>query len=245
MIRDRRPLPVQVRDEVLESIRDQRLKVGERLPSEPELAERTGVARTTVREALKLLQKEGFLEVRPGQGWFVAPLSAFEPIERPITRLESVTDMLRSLGLPVTERLLGVTVRRPSAEEAGALELTDSADVVQVQRVRLLEDGTPLVLSSAVFPREVAPPSLDGVDWSCSILQTLEGWGHRIEASAAQIQAAGLPTPMARQVGLASGTPCLILTQRNVSESGRSILYSRDYYRGDRFTFNVFRRRES
>ena len=244
MIRDRRPLPVQIRDELLESIRDQRLVVGDRLPSEPELAERTGVARTTVREALKLLQKDGLIEVRPGQGWYVAPLSALAPIDRPITRLESVTDMLRSLGLPVTERLLGVTVRMPTAEEAEALDLSNGLDVVQVQRLRLLEDGTPLVLSSAAMPRDLLPDSPEGIDWSRSILEILDGWGHRIVASVAQIQAGGLPTTLARRVSLPPGTPCLILTQRNVSESGRCVLYSRDHYRGDRFSFNVFRRRD-
>jgi GntR family transcriptional repressor for pyruvate dehydrogenase complex len=47
------------------------LKVGERLPSERELAERLGVGRNSVREAIKVLEATGLLESRIGEGTFV------------------------------------------------------------------------------------------------------------------------------------------------------------------------------
>lgn len=45
-----------------------RLKPGEKLPAEPELAARFGVSRTVLREALKVLELSGYLEVRRGYG---------------------------------------------------------------------------------------------------------------------------------------------------------------------------------
>lgn len=47
------------------------LKPGDRLPSEPELASKWGVGRTSVREALKMLVALGVLEVRRGAGTYV------------------------------------------------------------------------------------------------------------------------------------------------------------------------------
>ncbi len=44
---------------------------GDRLPPERELASRLGVGRTTVREALKLLQLSGLLEARRGDGTYL------------------------------------------------------------------------------------------------------------------------------------------------------------------------------
>ncbi|MGR3793837.1 FadR/GntR family transcriptional regulator [Vannielia sp. SX4] len=48
------------------------LRPGERLPAERELAERMGVSRPSLREALGALQEKGLLEARAGAGVFVA-----------------------------------------------------------------------------------------------------------------------------------------------------------------------------
>ena len=64
------------------------LRPGERLPSERDLAERLGVSRPSLRDALSELQESGLLEARAGSGIFVAEVlgSAFSPA---LTRLFS------------------------------------------------------------------------------------------------------------------------------------------------------------
>ena len=52
-------------------IRKGGLKIGDKLPSEPELAESLGVSRSSVREGVKVLSSFGVLEVRKGLGTFV------------------------------------------------------------------------------------------------------------------------------------------------------------------------------
>lgn len=49
--------------------------VGSRIPIEPELAEQTGVGRSTVREAVRSLASIGMLETLPGRGTFVRSAS--------------------------------------------------------------------------------------------------------------------------------------------------------------------------
>lgn len=53
-------------DQVRLLIRQQRLNPGDRLPAERELCERFGVSRVTVREALRVLEANGLLEIRVG-----------------------------------------------------------------------------------------------------------------------------------------------------------------------------------
>ena len=57
------------------------LRPGERLPSERDLAERLGVSRPSLRDALADLQDQGLLVARAGSGIFVADVlgSAFSP----------------------------------------------------------------------------------------------------------------------------------------------------------------------
>lgn len=51
-----------------EELESGRLKPGEKLPAEPELAAQFGVSRTALREALKVLELSGYLEIRRGYG---------------------------------------------------------------------------------------------------------------------------------------------------------------------------------
>lgn len=57
------------------------LRPGERLPPERDLAERMGVSRPSLRDAIGDLQKAGLLSARPGAGIYVADVlgSAFAP----------------------------------------------------------------------------------------------------------------------------------------------------------------------
>jgi GntR family transcriptional regulator, transcriptional repressor for pyruvate dehydrogenase complex len=57
---------------VRELIEGGRLQPGERLPAERELAERLGVSRIPVREAMRTLAAQGLIEIRHGQGTFVS-----------------------------------------------------------------------------------------------------------------------------------------------------------------------------
>lgn len=54
-----------------EYLQQEQVKPGDRFPTEKELCTTLGVGRGTVREAVKVLVSQGFLEIRPGLGTFV------------------------------------------------------------------------------------------------------------------------------------------------------------------------------
>jgi GntR family transcriptional regulator, transcriptional repressor for pyruvate dehydrogenase complex len=64
-----------VSEEIIGQVRDLitsgRLKVGDRLPAERELATTLQVGRSTVREAIRAMESLGILEARPGEGTFL------------------------------------------------------------------------------------------------------------------------------------------------------------------------------
>jgi GntR family transcriptional repressor for pyruvate dehydrogenase complex len=72
-------------EEIVRQIRamiaEGRLKSGDRLPPERELAEKFVVSRTSVREALRALESLGFIEIRPGEGTFVRDISVESLVE--------------------------------------------------------------------------------------------------------------------------------------------------------------------
>lgn len=67
-----KPLPEQVAERITQLIVEDAYRPGHKLPNEYILAERLGVGRSTVREAIKSLASRNILEVRHGSGTYVS-----------------------------------------------------------------------------------------------------------------------------------------------------------------------------
>ena len=65
-------LPEKLADKIIQLILDEGLTQGDRLPNETVLVERLGAGRSSVREAVKLLQSRNIVRVRQGSGTYVA-----------------------------------------------------------------------------------------------------------------------------------------------------------------------------
>jgi GntR family transcriptional repressor for pyruvate dehydrogenase complex len=76
----------QVADHIEDLVSTGKLQVDDRLPPERDLAEKLGVARGVVREAVKVLDARGLVRVEPGRGTFVTEGSA-ESISEHVSRL--------------------------------------------------------------------------------------------------------------------------------------------------------------
>ena len=66
-----RSAAAQIADQIVLAIKEERLKAGDRLPPEREQAERFGVSRPTIREALAALELAGMVESHQGRGTVV------------------------------------------------------------------------------------------------------------------------------------------------------------------------------
>jgi len=103
------------------------LRPGERLPSERDLAERLGVSRPSLREALGTLQEDGLVESRAGAGVFVADVlgSAFSPA---LIRLFAAHDEAVFDYLSFRRDLEGLAAERAARHASG----TDLAVIASV-----------------------------------------------------------------------------------------------------------------
>lgn len=120
--------PSRVSDEIVKQLRDGilsgRLKAGERLPSERDLAQELEVSRVAVREALRKLENSGFICIRHGAtgGAFVQELT-FDHLNRSFVDLFlaekiSIEELyqVRLLIEPEIARLAAQNVTREHAE---------------------------------------------------------------------------------------------------------------------------------
>jgi DNA-binding FadR family transcriptional regulator len=109
----RLPLYQQLQTLICNYIADNKLRPGDPIPSEGELAERFGVGRNSVREAVKSLQVLGVLESRPGSGLFVREFS-LDPIVESLPYailvdyrdLDCILDVRRIIEIGMAEQVV-------------------------------------------------------------------------------------------------------------------------------------------
>jgi GntR family transcriptional regulator len=237
----RRPLAHGVRDDLLRYIQEHGLRPGDQAPTEAQTSALFGVSRSTAREALRLLEQDGVIDVRHRRGRFVSAAGALR-VERPINRFESVTEMVQSLGLQATSAVLSVTEEAASENEATSLSLEPGAAVIRLVRLRY-SDERPLIYSVDTVPRDCLPGPVGHRDWTGSLTLGLAAEGHLIVSSAARLRAVELPEAVEERYHLHDLGPWLLVEETCICRSGRKVLYAEDYHRGAAIAFNVIRRR--
>lgn len=85
---NKRLLGAQIEEELMNFILQTPVEIGQKIPNEFELAEKFGVGRSTIREAVKGLVSKGILEVRRGSGTYVVSTSSPEEDPLGLSRLE-------------------------------------------------------------------------------------------------------------------------------------------------------------
>jgi GntR family transcriptional regulator, transcriptional repressor for pyruvate dehydrogenase complex len=127
-------------------IAEGRLKSGDRLPPERDLAEKFLVSRTSVREALRALESLGLIEIRPGEGTFVRQISVealIEPLAIALlSQREAIGELFEARRFlePAIARL---AARRATPDEIQEMEriLDEQAREVAAGRTGLAQDA--------------------------------------------------------------------------------------------------------
>jgi GntR family transcriptional regulator len=236
----RQTMVQQVRDAVLELLRNEEYTAGRYIPSEQELAERFEASRATVREALKGLVQAGLLDCRHGKGYFV--LSREAVFHKPITQLQSVTDMMADMGYTVENRVLRMCEEMPAPQVRRKLQLDDTQSILRLERVRCSRNE-PLIYSIDLFSRMLIPGPWQELDWSGSLINMFGERCHvHIASSRTTLRAKVLPVELCSEIGVPASTAWLCMEQLNVTKTGKPVLFSQDYHRGENFEFYVTRR---
>lgn len=226
-----RPVYKQIADHLRSAIARGLLREGDQLPSEAQLMDHYGVARMTVRNAMRLLQDEGLVSAEHGKGSYVRS-------RPPVRRLASdrfaqrhrkegkaaFTVEAEQVGATADVDRIEVSESRPPAEVADRLGISDDASVV-VRSRRYLLDGKPVETAVSYIPADLArgTPISDPNPGPGGIYARLEEQGHTLDRFTEDVTAR-MPTPQeTRLLNLSPGVPVFRLVRTAYDIDGRPV----------------------
>jgi GntR family transcriptional regulator len=229
----RMPLYEQLETALRQRIEQGTLMAGAVLPPEPLLAERLGVSRQTVNQALTNLARRGAVTRRRGVGTFIAP----PYVEQPLDGLYSFLRTLLAQGRLPTTRLLGY--RTTVDERASLLLMGDPhALVLELSRLRLV-DGDPFVVETAYLAAACGESlPLDRLQHEVLYDLLREYCGFTVTHAEETMRPVILEQPEASLLGLPAGEPAF-LVERTGFAGERAVELRRSIIRGDRYRFRA------
>jgi GntR family transcriptional regulator len=235
------PLYYQLKQHFLGQITSGELVVGDRLPSEEEVIEQSGLSRFTVRQAFQALEREGLVERTRGKGTFVrAPRVQLSVA----WQLIGFSDDMRQKGHKVTSEVIGLSVQPCTVEDAAKhLGLALDALVVHMDRTRKV-DSFPLVFDS-VSVRADMFEGLEEMDLTdASLFHVLEDHYSVSVIRAHRSLSIGKAEPVVAEFfGVEPESPVFILTDLAFAEDDVPIFFARTAInqRRSQFEFELFR----
>jgi GntR family transcriptional regulator len=230
-----------IADDLRSKIASGRLRPGDDVPTEGELAARWHTSRGPIRNALAALRQDGLIETTRGRPGRVIERRAYQAVDVSIP----FTKWARETGATPGAVTQQVGLRRSAADQAALLGIEAGDLVVEVLRLRTL-DGRPTMVERLTYIEPVGRHLFDVDLDTVSITEFLESRGvtsaevdHEIDAVAADATDADL-------LDLVIGAPVLRLRRITRDPDGRTIEASDDRYRSDivRFTVSASGRRQ-
>src|SRR4030042_4761340 len=115
------------------------------IPSERQIEEQYSRSRPTIRQAIDILERQGYLYRVHGKGTFVSP----PKLQKGILELTSFSEDMRNRGLEPGQKILEFGEIKPPAKVARQLEINEpNKKVLRIKRLRF-GDKTPIGLQDA------------------------------------------------------------------------------------------------
>jgi GntR family transcriptional regulator len=206
------------------------------IPSERTLEIQYNVSRTTIRQAMETLEKQGYVYREHGKGTFVSP----QKLQKGIQELTSFSEDMVRRGIKPGQVIRQIQTIIPSSNVLQKLELPPSSPVMCIERVRL-GDGTPIGLQVSYLALHAGQEiSREELETAGSLYLILQEKFNILPTQADETLEVTLSTPdEAGLLYIQPGAPLLLNERVMYDQNRRPVEYVKILYRGDRYRYTI------
>lgn len=215
------PLYAQVRDALAQRIANREWSPNAPIPNEGDLARELGVSAGTMRKALQLLEQDGLVLRRQGRGTFVTDPASPDQVGR-------YTRLFASDGNRILGEISGLEITRDRARdsERQLFGLPPDAEVHRLRRVRSYQ-GKPFLVEDVVLPFAMFP-NVSEAEWRSRWFAELAlDHGVLLGKAVETVSPGAASATAARLLGVAEGTPVLVLERMISTREGEAAEWRR------------------
>lgn len=218
-----------------ERISDGKMDAHQPIPSERQLESMYNVSRPTIRQAIDLLVRQGFLYREHGKGTFVSP----QKLQKGISELTSFTEDMKQRGILPGQKILEIGAVQPPENIRRYMDLpADCGPILHIERLRL-GDGLPMGLQTSYYLLpEGQTITREELEQYGSIYTMLQEKFYLIPTEADETLEVTLATPReASLLQIKPSSPLLLSERTTYSQYRRVIEFVKILYRGDRYRY--------
>jgi len=228
------PIYIAIENSIKQRIDDKVYREGEKLPAERELTEEFGVSRSTIRQVISNLEKEGIIYKITGKGAFVSKKILQRSME-----IKGFSDLMRERGLTPSSKILKVERRLADDEERLHLNLPFDGEVYYISRIRYA-DKMPMAIEYSSLTADFFP-DIDRFDLEKLSLYDILIQHYNLNMSwatdsirAAQIKGEEAKILFNKKSGLALFVTNILYNINNIP-----VEYTKTLYHAEKYSYNV------
>lgn len=229
----RTPLYLQLMNILIDKI-ENKLEEDTQIPSEREICEIYDVSRTTVRQAMDELEKEGYIYKIHGKGTFVSP----KRMNQDLSAFYSFTEEMKKLGKQPSSEVTGFEVVQAGEHISDMFKIGNEDLLYKISRIRKA-DGIHMMYETTYIPYDrfkgITREKLENKP-----LYDILSKEYNVRISSAEEYFRPILTNKIESVYLdiKEGSPSLKI-ERFTYEKGEVIEYTVSVARGDKFKYRV------
>ncbi|KGP91612.1 GntR family transcriptional regulator [Pontibacillus chungwhensis BH030062] len=227
---NRVPYYLQVKHSIIENIKNQSWKPGEKIPSENQLMQQHQVSRSTIRQAISQLAQEGILETKRGKSTTVK--------KKPSDHVKNPGVIQTEKGSEFSVHLIRTVHGKKMDFAKKMLGLTEEQSVYMYERLRLA-DGIPIAFQQLFVPEHIVEALTDEDLLVFDFHSHLEEIGVIASYSKDYVSASLANTYEADFLGVVAGDPLVDLTRITLGIDQSPLEYCRTKYLPSYFDFTV------
>lgn len=233
-IDSRIPLYYQLMDTIIEKINSGEFKENNQLPSERELCHSYQVSRTTVRQTMQELEKEGYIYKVHGKGTYVTPRTH----RQSLLKFYSFSEEMKKAGKQPSTQVVSFEKIHGDKKIAKVMYLDVDDEFYKIIRVRLADDD-PMLYETSYIPVKYFP-NLTREELEKTPMYEIfrSKYNMNISSALESFKAVSANKVEADMLNIIEDSPCLML-ERVAYDQSAVIEYTTSIARGDKFTYTV------
>ncbi|MDN3017237.1 GntR family transcriptional regulator [Paenibacillus sp. BSR1-1] len=220
--RKKGPMYLQIKEILKDRILHGVYAIHTNIPSEPQLEEEFNVSKITVRNAIKELVQEGYLEKKSGKGTkVIANVSTAK-----LSKGKRFTELLVEEGHHITKKVL--SIKRLELSPESELYSLFGEHCIQIERLYLL-DNEPYIHFTHYILLDLTEDEVEDVRIG-SLYRFLEEQNIRLESFRDEFAVSNAPSHVIERLHLEKETAVLKRIRRSSDDEGNILEYSEGYY---------------